>query len=188
MTWAWTMRYWHILTLSKCKFLLVVKKADSKRTFKMMTIELSSFACCPHVIVTFSHISSSPCVKEQRAGWVTTSNSPHPIIKAGSTWNENRKQFFDGVHWVHQHHSVFLVSQFLLSLINHFCHLSHSWGTRRNYTGWVVKQTRIWPFWPKSIVTYYKKLNLLSIHLKTDIITTILAFYTMLYFSAKVIY
>lgn len=109
-----TVRCWHILTLSKHKCLLPVK-AERELTFNTQ----------PYLISTQS-TGHAPVQQRRTAFWAPTPNYPCPVNKAGSTWNENRKQLFDSVHRVHQHHSVLLVSQLLLSLINHFGHLSHS--------------------------------------------------------------
>lgn len=43
------------------------------------------------------------------------------------TWDEDGQQLFDCVHGVDQHHTVLLVSQLLLSLVDHLCHLCHPW-------------------------------------------------------------
>lgn len=180
------MRYWHTPTLSKCKFLLAINKAESKSTLEMVTTGLLAFVCCPHLTGTQSHLICTLCKgyvpKQQRgtAVWVRALHSPHPVIKAGSTWNENGKELFDGVHWVHQHHSVLLVSQFLLSLINHFGHLRHPWGTKRRLCSewWSEPGSGLSgpnPPW----LTYYKEPNPF-----TDTVI-ILPFYVMLYFQRR---
>lgn len=49
------------------------------------------------------------------------------IKKNVITWDEDGQQLFDCVHGVDQHHTVLLVCQLLLSLIDHLCHLRHPW-------------------------------------------------------------